>query len=150
MVVEILDTTRGAPRKPATGLAEVRIPGVRPVEVVHTPASDRPATTVVLGGGVPGKDGCTAPTRESGGVTCFAGELVDPEATGEMVREVSGVAPGTATVAGTLAVNPLTPPERLLDVPGATVRASSLRGYAPASLPVAVVDGDPRTAWSLG
>ncbi|KGN42884.1 alpha-(1-_3)-arabinofuranosyltransferase domain-containing protein [Knoellia aerolata] len=148
LVVEILDTTRGAPRETATGLAEVRIPGVSPVEVVRTPATDRPATTVVLGGGVPGKDGCSAPTRESNGVTCFAGQLVDPEATGDMVRDVSGVVSGPATVAGTLAVNPLMPPQRLLDVPGTTVSASSLRGYAPASLPVAVVDGDPRTAWS--
>lgn len=148
VTVEILDTTLGAPRESVTGLAEVSIPGVTPVEVVSTPATDRQASTVVLGGGLSGKDGCAAPTRESAKVTCFAGELVDPESTGVLVRDVSGLVQGPATVAGTLQVNPLRPPERLLDVPGTIVSASSLRGYAPASLPVAVVDGDPRTAWS--
>jgi arabinofuranan 3-O-arabinosyltransferase len=148
VVVEILETTRGAPGEGATGLAEVSIPGLSPVEVVSTPATDQQAMTVVLGGGLSGKDGCAAPTRESARVTCFAGQLVDPESTGDMVRDVSGMVPGPATASGTLQVNPLRPPERLLDIPGATVSASSLRSYAPASLPVAVVDGDPLTAWS--
>ena len=146
--IEIEDTTRGAPRRSATGLAEVRVEGVAPLEVVSTPATDRPATTVVLGSGLSGKDGCSAPTRESDLVSCFGGELVDPESTGTMVRDVSGVAAGSATLAGTLAVDPLRPPPSLLDVPGVTVSASSLRSYAPSSLPVSVVDGDPRTAWS--
>ncbi|MFW5471560.1 alpha-(1-_3)-arabinofuranosyltransferase domain-containing protein [Knoellia sp. CPCC 206435] len=148
LVVEILDTTRGAPGDSATGLAEVRIPGVTPVEVVSTPATDEQATALVLGAGLSGKDGCAAPTRETARVTCFAGQLVDPESTGDLVRDVSAMVVGPATAAGTLAIDPLRPPERLLDVPGVTVGASSLRGYAPASLPVAVVDGNPLTAWS--
>ncbi|WP_404382447.1 alpha-(1-_3)-arabinofuranosyltransferase [Knoellia locipacati] len=146
--IEIESTTRGAPERTATGLAEVRIAGITPVEALRTAATEGPATTVVLGAGLTGKDGCTAPTRESEAVTCFAGQLVDPESTGAMVRDVSGVAPGLATIGGTLAVNPLRPPGELLAVPGVTVSASSLRSYAPASLPAAVVDGDHRTAWS--
>ena len=41
-----------------------------------TSAPRRRATTMVLGGGLTGKDGCAAPTRETAQVACFAGQLV--------------------------------------------------------------------------
>ena len=144
--IRIRDTTEGAPREVVTGLSEVSIPGLRPVEVVTTPAAGvRPAEAAVLGSGLAGRDGCSLSARR---FSCFAGLLLDPETTGPMVRDVVGLAPGEHALRGTLTVDPLRPPQELLTIPGVEVTASSLRGYAPAGLAVGVVDEDPRTAWS--
>ena len=142
----IRDTSGGTPSEVVTGLSEVSIPGVAPVEVVRTPQprSDT-SDTAVLQSGLPGRDGCALLIRQ---FTCFAGLLVDPELTGRMVRDVSGLAPGDRALSGTLAVDPLNVPEGLLAIPGVEVTASSVRGYAPAGRPEAVADTDPRTAWS--
>ena len=144
--VRIRDTSHGRPSEVVTGLSEVSIQGVRPVEVVRAPLAGVPsADTAVLGAGLPGRDGCSVQRQQ---FTCFSGLLVDPESTGPMVRDVVGLAPGERILSGALVVDPLNPPKDLLDVPGVEVTASSLRGYAPAGLPVSVVDSDPRTAWS--
>lgn len=144
--VRIRDTTGGATSGVITGLSEVALPGITPKEVIVTPST--PATdagSAVLGSGLTGKDGCSALAKE---FTCFSGELVDPESTGAMVREVEGLGRGDRVLRGTFAVDPLRPPAELMKVPGVDVTASSLRGYAPSALPVGVVDGDDRTAWS--
>jgi arabinofuranan 3-O-arabinosyltransferase len=144
--VRIRSTSRGATDAVVTGLSDLELPGVRVTEVVTTPhpVSDG-ASSAVLGAGLPGRDGCSVIARE---FTCFAGLLVDPESTGAMVRDVSGLAPGVRKLSGTLAVDPLNPPAELLEVPGVRVSASSQRGYAPAGLPAGIVDSDKRTAWS--
>lgn len=142
----IRSTSGGDPVKVVTGLAEVVLPGIAPVEAVSTPRTSLSgADTVVLGAGLAGRDGCVALPKRS---ICLTGELVDPESTGAMVREINGASAGERSLSGTLAVDPLRPPTELLTVLGVEVSASSLRGYAPAALPVAVVDSDPRTAWS--
>lgn len=146
LTIQIRDTTRGRPSEVVTGLSDVTLPGVQPAEVVRTPeTTSANAGTAVLGAGLGGRDGCSLAERK---FTCFAGQLVDPETTGRMVREVRGLAPGQRILSGTLEVDPLDPPQALLDIPGVDVTTSSLRGYAPASLPESVVDTDPRTAWS--
>ena len=144
--VRVRETSRGAPEQVVTGLAEVTIPGVRPSEVVRTPQTVGAASSsAVLESGLPGRDGCSALPRR---VTCFPGQLLDPEATGPMVRELDGLGAGLHSLSGTLAVDPLNPPASLLTVPGVDVVASSQRSYAPAALPVSVADSDERTAWS--
>lgn len=146
VTVRIRDTTNGQPADVVTGLAEVTVPGLATTEVIRTPtAALGAAETAVVGAGLAGRDGCAYLTRS---FVCYSGLLVDPESTGLMVREVSGLAPGERMVSGTLAVDPATPPQELLDVPGVSVTASSVRGRAPSALPSAVVDSDPRTAWS--
>ncbi|MEO6019236.1 MAG: alpha-(1-_3)-arabinofuranosyltransferase family protein [Knoellia sp.] len=144
--IRIRDTTRGKPGTVVTGLSEVTLPGVTATEIVTTPETAiGSADTAVLGAGLPGRDGCSVLARE---FTCYSGQLVDPESTGTMVREVTGLAAGERNLKGTLAVDPLRPPQGLLRVPGVEVSASSQRGYAPAALPGSVVDSDKRTAWS--
>ncbi|MDT0215261.1 alpha-(1-_3)-arabinofuranosyltransferase family protein [Rothia sp. ARF10] len=144
--LRIRDTTRGAPGGVVTGLTEVRLPGVRPTEVVRTPsASEATSSAAVLGWGRPGRDGCSVLVER---FTCFVGQSVDPESTGPFVREVAGLTAGRHAISGTLAVDPLRPPTELLTVPGVDVGASSRRSDAPAARPIAVADSDPRTAWS--
>ena len=144
--VRILDTTNGQPADVVTGLAEVSIPGLVPGEVVSAPAAALgPAETTVLGAGLAGRDGCAHLPRQ---FVCYSGLLVEPESTGPMVREVSDLAPGARIISGTLAVDPATPPKELLDVPGVSVTASSVRGLATSGLPSVIVDSDPRTSWS--
>ncbi|WP_353953651.1 alpha-(1-_3)-arabinofuranosyltransferase family protein [Knoellia sp. S7-12] len=144
--MRIRDTTGGDTSGVVTGFSEVVMLGVAPTEVVITPStSTTNADSAVLGAGLAGKDGCVVLTRQS---TCFSGELVDPESTGPMVRDVEGLGRGERVLRGALAVDPLRPPAELMKVPGVEVTASSLRGYAPAALPVAAVDSDDRTAWS--
>lgn len=144
--VRIRDTSEGKPSTVVTGLSEVSLPGVKVTEVVSTPAASAGgATTAILSAGLPGRDGCSMLSRQ---FTCFSGLLVDPESTGPMVRDVWGLAAGDRRLSGTLAVDPLQPPQELLSVPGVHVTASSQRGYAPAGLVSGVVDSDKRTAWS--
>ncbi|EAP99242.1 hypothetical protein JNB_03700 [Janibacter sp. HTCC2649] len=144
--IAIHDTTGGPPSRVVTGLAEVGLPGITPREVVTTPVPvGAKADTAVLSAGLTGRDGCASLASEP---VCFTGELVDPESTGQMVRDVRGLTSGTRIAHGTLAVNPLKPPSELMTVPGVRVTASSLRGYAPVGLPVGVIDSDPHTAWS--
>lgn len=144
--VRVRNTTTGKPSEVVTGLSEVATPGLGPVETVATPsASVSPAETVVLGAGLPGREGCAHLARE---FVCYSGVFVAPESTGPLVREMSGLAPGQRVVRGTLAVDPATPPKDLLDVPGVAVTATSVRTPGVTGLPSSIVDTDPRTAWS--
>lgn len=146
VTVRIRDTTGGAPGEVVTGLSELTLPGVTARETVVTPrTSTTEADTAVLGAGLGGRDGCAA-SRDH--FVCFAGEQVDPELTGTLTRDVSGLAAGRRVLHGTMAVDPQRPPAELMTVPGVEVTATSVRGRAPAGLPIGVVDGDDRTAWS--
>ncbi|KRE41314.1 alpha-(1-_3)-arabinofuranosyltransferase domain-containing protein [Knoellia sp. Soil729] len=146
VTIHIRRTTAGKPATVVTGLAEVRLPGISPVEAVRTPSTvSGSAQTAVLGAGLPGTDGCALFARH---FTCYSGLLVDPESTGAMVRTIEGLATGDRVITGTLAVDPLAVPQELLTVPGVEVTTSSLRGYAPSALPQSIIDSDPRTAWS--
>ncbi|GAA4388471.1 alpha-(1-_3)-arabinofuranosyltransferase [Ornithinibacter aureus] len=144
--VRVRDTAKGKPSNVVTGLSNVAIPGLVPVETVATPtATVSPAETTVLGAGLPGREGCAHLTRE---FVCYSGVFVAPESTGPLVREVKGLAPGQRVARGTLAVDPATPPTDLVDVPGVAVTATSVRAPGVTGLPASVVDTDPRTAWS--
>lgn len=146
ITVRIRATTAGEPGGVVTGLSEIGLPGVEPTELVRTPqVANSTADTAVLGAGLTGRDGCSVLLRQ---FTCFSGLLVDGESTGALVREVSGLSPGVRKLSGTLALNPLEPPEELTRVSGVTVTASSQRGYALSGLPGSIVDSDKRTAWS--
>ncbi|WP_156969664.1 alpha-(1-_3)-arabinofuranosyltransferase domain-containing protein [Knoellia subterranea] len=146
--VRITATTAGSPASTLTGLADVRIPGIEPREVVRTPeraAAGVPADSAILGADLPGRDGCSAVHNE---IRCLPGMLLDPESSGALTRDVTGLAAGTSSLRGTLGVDPQAPAASLLDVAGVKVEASSQRGYAPAELPSALIDSDARTAWS--
>lgn len=149
--VEILETEEDAPGRVVTGLAELRIPGVAPREVVDLPRTpghaDAPsnASVVVLGAGLPGRDGCTSTGRE---FVCLSGQSADPEQAGALVRAVPGDRPGEWDVAGTLAPGGPGAAPALTSSPGVVVTTSSVRTDAPQARPDALVDGDDRTAWS--
>ncbi|MFW5474261.1 alpha-(1-_3)-arabinofuranosyltransferase domain-containing protein [Knoellia sp. CPCC 206450] len=146
--VEILETEEDAPGRVVTGLAELTIPGVAPREVVDLPdGADAPRDTsaVVLGSGLPGRDGCTSTDAE---FVCLSGQSADPEQTGSLVRSFSGERPGEWDVRGTLAPRGAGAAPALTSSPGVVVTTSSVRTDAPQARPDALVDGDDRTAWS--
>ena len=149
--VEILATEEDAPGRVVTGLAELAIPGVTPREVVGVPATPDSegarsgSSAVVLGAGLPGRDGCTSTGRE---FVCLSGQSADPEQTGALVRSVPGERPGEWDVSGTLAPRAPGAAPTLTSSPGVVVTTSSVRTDAPQARPDALVDGDDRTAWS--
>ncbi|GGB67601.1 hypothetical protein N798_14550 [Knoellia flava TL1] len=149
--VEILETEEDAPGRVVTGLAELAVPGVMPREVVDLPDPPEGAGTssgssaVVLGSGLPGRDGCTSTGQE---FVCLSGQSADPEQTGALVRSVPGERPGEWDVSGTLAPRGPDAAPALTSSPGVVVTTSSVRTDAPQARPDALVDGDDRTAWS--
>lgn len=145
--IAILGTVRDSPGQVVTGLSEVALPGVKPREVVTTPSTTTPASqtvAMVLGAGLGGRDGCTTSRRE---FVCLSGESVDAEQTGGMTWLASAPGGGTWTAGGTLTVGSKAP-SVLMESPGVSVSASSVRNSAPQASPQAIVDGDDRTAWS--
>lgn len=146
--VEILETDDDVPGRVVTGISELAVPGVTPREVVRLPAQGATGTgtsAVVLGAGLPGRDGCTSTPRE---FVCLSGQSSDPEQSGPLVRSVPGALTGEWRASGTLAPGDAGAAPSLTGSPGVAVRASSVRTDAPQASPEAIVDGDDRTAWS--
>lgn len=146
ITIEITATGRGAPRGVVTGLAEVTIPGMSPVELLRTP--NRPPGTspdvIALGAGTPGRDGCY---YDGEGLRCLARQTVAPEAMPGVGYLLSQSASGMWRMSGSLRPAVLSD-----DVPTdsgeVAVSASSARSPAPAAQASSVLDGDYRTAWS--
>jgi len=146
--VEILETEEDAPGRVVTGIAELTIPGVTPREIVDLADGGEEqagSSSVVLGSGLPGRDGCTSTGRE---FVCLSGQSADPEQTGALVRSIPGERPGEWDVSGTLAPGGAGSAPALTSSPGVVVTTSSVRTDAPQARPDALVDGDDRTAWS--
>ncbi len=136
-----------------TGVATLAVPGVGVREVLDVPDralaadADPGATIYSLGSGHRADDGCLL---EDGALRCSA-DHADLDEFTELVRTLPVAHDGTLALAGTLRPRPGSDLDRLLDVGGwARVTASSRRVASAAGRPGAVVDGDPRTAWSPG
>lgn len=145
--VEVLATDDGPPAEVLTGLSTLRLTGVDPVEVVATPAvpaARPPATTVLLGTGLPAVSGCVHPEE----LTTCLGRGLASEGGSVLTRRVTGAAAGTFTASGSLLPRAGVVATVGLAAPGLTVTASSRRADAPAGAPEGAVDGDPATAWS--
>lgn len=146
VVVEVVDTDRGAAGDTLTGLASVDLAGVDVQESVAAP-DDRadPTGTVLLSGGLPGSDGCVQP---EGDVVCFGQGGRDPEGGAVLSRLFTAAGGGAVEATGTLTASRWAADLPDLATPGVEVEASSARTTAPAARAQAVVDGDDRTAWS--
>jgi arabinofuranan 3-O-arabinosyltransferase len=146
VAVEVLATDRGRPSEVLTGLADVGVDGIRAQEQVVAPA-DRPdrADAVLLSGGLPGSDGCVQP---EGDVVCFSGAVRDPEGGAVLARRFTGAGGTRYDASGTVLASPWARDLPGLETPGVSVSTTSSRTTAAAARPAALVDADPRTAWS--
>lgn len=144
--VSVLSTASGTPASVITGLAEVTIPGQPMSGVIVTPAprTSAQASTIVLGAGLPAIDGCT---RADDGMACLVQGRRSGEGAGRLSWEVAGRIGATLRAHGTLLPDDRTA-AALLEVPGASVTASSVRSSALSLTPEAVLDQDGTTAWS--
>lgn len=146
--VRVVGTSTESPETTVTGLAEIEIPGVEPREVIALP--ERPAgalaSTIVLGSGLRGRDGCVSDRL---GLYCLGGQLTEPEARGPVTHLVPDLPVGSWTLSGVLVPLPTAETE-LAGSGDVTVSASSSRTVVRLAQADAVVDGDPRTAWSPG
>lgn len=144
VTLTIDETRRRDPSTVVTGIAEIAIAGLAAREVLAIPNRHGPlATGIILGAGRAGRDGC-AVTFD--GLRCLGQQTVVAESSAGAGYLLPPVAQGAWTLGGTLMANPgAVSPFRSPDV---RVVASSSRSPAPAAQVGAVVDGDPRTAWS--
>ena len=134
-----------------TGVATLAVPGMVVQERLDVPdralpsGSDPSLTSYLLGAGRRTDDACLLVDAV---LRCTA-DQVDLDESVDLARTVPVAADGTWALAGSLRPRSGPDLDRLLDVGGwAQVTASSRRSAAAAGRPGAVVDSDPRTAWS--
>lgn len=144
--VAVEETVAGPPSRELTGIAELTLPGVTAAEVVELPESgERPLPSrIVLGGGLPGRDGCGV-GRE--GLVCLAGQAVLPEESGDLTYDIVARPGSDWQASGTLTQSSVVADASRVR-PGVAVTVSSTRSTSWAASAAALVDEDPRTAWS--
>lgn len=143
--VQVLDTDRGPTSTTVTGLAEVDIPGVRATRsvVLADPVQSARTAAVVLSTGARPTDGCVV----GDGASCLPYQLRTAEET-TMARQLPLTIKGNYDVAGTVTVDPRTPPEALTRPAGVTVGVSSSSTPSARGSADALTDGDSATTWS--
>lgn len=143
--IRIIETTAGPPDTQLTGLADISIPGVSPVERVTLPrlGSQADISAILLSGGRAGTDGCFSTDR---GMRCLSQSTVLPESVGGATYLIEESTAGTWTIGGTLVG--AADVDAVAGSPDVSVSATSARNPAPAARPESVIDGDRRTTWS--
>lgn len=145
--IRIRDTAAGTPASRLTGLAEIELPDITPVEVIALPVPTTPGPTesVLITRDPDAFDGCL---RTTVGYQCLTGGYRPAEESGPLLRTVHSTVAGAYALSGSLMADPAHP-SPLLRRPGVrSVVASSERTLGLSGAPDVVLDGDPDTAWS--